>query len=78
MIKENVQVVDATPMQPTKGSAGLTTLNRLKPGNSSLFDCSRGTAGLKTQLAGQATTVSNVSAATGGIGRGKFVMRDTK
>ena len=50
MIKENVQVVDATPIQPTKGSAGL-----------------------KTQLAGQATTVSNVSAATGGIGRGKFV-----
>ena len=38
----------------------------------------RGTAGLKTQLAGQATTVSNVSAATGGIGRGKFVERDTK
>lgn len=55
MIKENVQVVDATPIQPTKGSAGL-----------------------KTQLAGQATTVSNVSAATGGIGRGKFVKRDTK
>ena len=54
MIKENVQVVDATPIQPTKGSAGL-----------------------KTQLAGQATTVSNVSAA-GGIGRGKFVERDTK
>ena len=38
----------------------------------------RGTAGLNTQLAGQATTVSNVSAATGGIGRGKFVERDTK
>lgn len=55
MIKENVQVVDATPMQPTKGSAGL-----------------------KTQLVGQATTVSNVSAATGGIGCGRFVECDTK
>lgn len=53
MIKENVQVIDATPMQPTKGSAGL-----------------------KTQLAGQATTVSNVSAATGGIGRGKLIETD--
>lgn len=55
MIQERVQVVDDTPMQPTKGSAGL-----------------------KTQLAGQATTVSNVAAATGGIGRGKMVERDTK
>jgi len=55
MIKENVQVVDAAPIKPTKGSAGL-----------------------KTQLAGQATTVSNVSAATGGVGRGKFIERDTK
>lgn len=55
MIKETVRVVDTTPMQPTKGSAGL-----------------------QTQLAGKATTVSNVSAATGGIGRGKFVERDTK
>lgn len=53
MIKESVQIVDAAPMQATKGSAGL-----------------------KTQLAGQATTVSNVSAATGGIGRGKFVETD--
>ena len=53
MIKENVQVVDATPIQPTKGSAGL-----------------------KTQLAGYATTVSNLALATGGIGRGRFVERE--
>ena len=52
-MKENVQIVDAAPMQATKGSAGL-----------------------KTQLAGQATTVSNVSAATGGIGRGKLIETD--
>lgn len=55
MIKENVQVVDGTHMQPTKGRAGL-----------------------HTQLAGQATTISNVSASTGGIGRGKLVERDNK
>ncbi len=39
---------------------------------------SLGTAGLRTQLAGRATTVSNVSAATGGIGRGKLMERDNK
>lgn len=38
----------------------------------------KGSAGLRTQLAGQATTVSNVAAATGGIGRGRMVERDTK
>lgn len=37
-----------------------------------------GSAGLRTQLAGQATTISNVAAATGGIGRGKMIERDTK
>lgn len=37
-----------------------------------------GSAGLRTQLAGKATTVSGVSAATGGIGCGKLVERDTK
>lgn len=78
MIKENVQVVDATPIHPTKGNAGLTSLNRLMLGNSSKLDCSRGTAGLKTQLAGYATTVSNVAAASGGIGRGRLVECDTK
>ncbi len=52
-MKESVQIVDAAPMQATKGSAGL-----------------------KTQLSGQATTVSNVSAATGGIGRGKLIETD--
>ena len=55
MIKENVQVVDATPIHPTKGNAGL-----------------------QTQLSGYATTVSNVAAATGGIGRGRLVECDTK
>jgi len=55
MIKENVQVVDATPIQPTKGSAGL-----------------------RTQLPGLATTVSNVSSSTGGIGRGRYIESDTK
>ena len=55
MIQERVQVVDATPMKPTKGSAGL-----------------------KTQLAGQATTVSSVASATGGIGRGNILERDSK
>ena len=53
MIKETVQVVAPTPLQPAKGSA-----------------C------LRTQLAGQATTVSNVSGASGGIGRGKLVSTD--
>lgn len=38
----------------------------------------RGSAGLRTQVAGQATTVSNVAAATGGIGRGKLIERDNK
>ena len=38
----------------------------------------KGSAGLKTQLAGQPTTISNVSASTGGVGRGKLVSRDTK
>ena len=37
-----------------------------------------GTAGLRTQLAGQATTVSNVAAASGGIGRGRLIERDRK
>ena len=55
MIKETVQVVAPTPLQPSKGSAGL-----------------------RTQLAGQATTVSNVSGASGGIGRGKMAERDAK
>lgn len=55
MIEERVQVVDAAPIQPTKGSAGL-----------------------HTQLPGLATTVSNVSSSTGGIGRGKYIERDTK
>ena len=52
---ETVQVVDPTPMQPTKGSAGL-----------------------RTQLPGMATTVSNMASATGGIGRGHLIERDTK
>jgi hypothetical protein len=39
---------------------------------------SKGSAGLRTQLAGQAVTVSNMAAASGGIGRGKLVERDTK
>lgn len=38
----------------------------------------KGHTGLMTQLAGLSTTVSNVSAATGGVGRGKLVSRDTK
>lgn len=37
-----------------------------------------GSAGLRTELAGQATTVSAVAMATGGIGRGKIIERDTK
>lgn len=55
MIEETVHVVDATPIRPTKGSAGL-----------------------RSQLAGQATTLSNVAMATGGIGRGKMIERDSK
>lgn len=55
MIKETVQVVDASLMRTTRGSAGL-----------------------QTQLTGAAATVSNLSASTGGIGRGLFVERDTK
>ncbi len=39
---------------------------------------SAGSAGLRTQLAGQATTVSAVAMATGGIGGGKMIERDTK
>lgn len=39
---------------------------------------SRGTAGLPSQCSGQALTVSALSSATGGIGRGYFVERDTK
>lgn len=38
----------------------------------------KGSAGLRAQLAGQATTVSNAALATGGIGRGKLITRDTK
>ncbi len=38
----------------------------------------KGSAGLNTQLAGQATTVSNVATSTGGIGRGKLIDRDVK
>lgn len=38
----------------------------------------KGSAGLRTQLSGQATTVSNVASATGGIGRGKMMERGTK
>lgn len=34
-----------------------------------------GSAGLQTQLSGQATTVSALSAASGGIGRGKLFER---
>lgn len=36
-----------------------------------------GSAGLRTQLPGMATTVSNLAAA-GGIGKGTFIERDTK
>lgn len=36
-----------------------------------------GSAGLRTQLPGMATTVSNFAAA-GGIGNGAFIERDTK
>ncbi len=55
MIKETVQVVDAQPLRPVAGSAGL-----------------------RSQLAGQSTTVSNVAMATGGIGRGAMIERDSK
>lgn len=55
MIKETVHVVDAEPLQPGIGSAGL-----------------------RGQLPGRATTVSNVARATGGIGRGQMIERDIK
>lgn len=44
----------------------------------SSIQATKGHTGLMTQLAGLSTTVSNVSAATGGIGRGKMIERDTK
>ena len=37
-----------------------------------------GSAGLNTQVSGCAATVSSLARATGGIGRGRFVERDTK
>ncbi len=37
-----------------------------------------GSAGLRSQLPGQTTTVSNVARATGGIGCGKMIERDCK
>lgn len=37
---------------------------------------SKGSAGLSTQVSGQATTVSNAANATGGVGAGNFVEQD--
>ena len=37
-----------------------------------------GTVGLRSQLAGKATTISNMSAATGGIGGGRLIGRAVK
>lgn len=38
----------------------------------------KGSAGLRSQFPGMATTVGNVASATGGIGRGKFIETDKK
>ncbi len=46
--------------------------------DTSAIEPTKGSAGLRTQLAGHATTVSNLSFASGGIGRGTMIERDTK